>query len=164
MKCSVSLIVDLSFQFDVEKTSNFIGYLIKNGCCSKTINCYLSAVRMAHLQRGLDCPHLREPIVKMILKGQSHLDSLKENLENKTQRLPVTTPVMKYIKYKLKTLNWTSHKKSMIWSICTMLWNGSMRVHEACVEKTLHLIQPQPYYMRMSTFAMLEYKESGISC
>lgn len=67
----------------------------------------------------------------MILRGQAHFDSLKENIEKKTQRLPVTIPILKYIKHKLAKLNWSTHKKALVWSVCTLLWNGSMRVHEA---------------------------------
>ena len=94
---------------------------------------------MAHLEKGLDCPHLREPIVKMILRGQAHMDSLKDNLESKKQRLPVTIPILKYIQYKIKKkLNWTPHKKATVWAVSTLLWNGSMRVHEALSKEKLN--------------------------
>ena len=56
----------MQLPFDLEKTLNFIVYLLKDRNCSlKTIHCYLSAVRMAHLTQGIDCPHLRKPIVVM---------------------------------------------------------------------------------------------------
>ena len=65
--CSLKLNADLSFPWDREKTLKFIGYLkTDRNCAAKTIDCYLSAVRMSHLSRGIDSPHLRQPIVKMM--------------------------------------------------------------------------------------------------
>ena len=121
----------MQLPFDLEKTLNFIGYLIKErNCSSNTINSYLSAVRMAHLSQGLDCPHLRQPIVDLILKGQAHHESLAENIKRKSSRLPVTISVLKYIKHKLKKCKWSLSKKYAVWAASCMLWNGGMRVHE----------------------------------
>ena len=47
-RCEISLGKSMQLPFDLEKTLNFIGYLIKErNCSSGTINSYLSAVRMA---------------------------------------------------------------------------------------------------------------------
>ena len=130
-RCEISLDKSMQLPFDLEKTLNFIGYLIKErNCSSGTINSYLSAVRMAHLSQGIDCPHLRQPIVDLILKGQAHHETLKENLKKKSSRLPVTIPVLKYLKHKLKKCNWSRSRKYTVWAASCLLWNGGMRVHE----------------------------------
>ena len=91
----------MQLPFDLEKTLNFIGYLLKDrNCSSKTNDSYLSAVRMAHLTQGIDCPHLRKPIVDLIIKGQAHHESLKPIIERKTSRLPVTIPMFQVAKLK----------------------------------------------------------------
>ena len=131
-RCSLKLNSDLSFPWDIEKTLKFIGYLkTDRNCAAKTIDCYLSAVRMSHLSRGIDSPHLRQPIVKMIIKGFAHSDALKSKLEKKLGRFPVTVPVLKYIKRKLEKINWPIEKRQRVWAVATLLWGGSLRCHEA---------------------------------
>ena len=121
----------MQLPFDLEKTLNFVGYLIEErNCSSKTIDSYLSAVRMAHLTQGLDCPHLRKPIIDLIIKGQAHHESLKPMLERKASRLPVTIAILKFLKHKLKKVDWPLWKKYRLWSAACLLWNGGMRVHE----------------------------------
>ena len=130
-RCERFLGKSMELPFDLEKTLNFVGYLIQERDCSaKTIHSYLSAVRMAHLTQGHDCPHLRKPIIDLIIKGQAHHESLKENMKRKSSRLPVTVPVLKYIKHKLKKINWPLERKYTVWAACCLLWNGGMRVHE----------------------------------
>ena len=121
----------MQMPFDLEKTLNFVGYLIQErNCSSKTINSYLSAVRMAHLSQGIDCPHLRQPIIDLILKGQAHHETLAESMKRKSSRLPVTISVLKYIKHKLRKSKWPLSKKYTVWAASCMLWNGGMHVHE----------------------------------
>ena len=72
-KCEASLGISMQLPWDLDKLLNFVGYLIKvRECSSNTINSYISAIRMLHLTKGLDCPHLRKPIIDLILKDQSH--------------------------------------------------------------------------------------------
>ena len=131
-RCSLKNNIDLSFPWDIEKTLKFIGFLkTDRNCAAKTIDCYLSAVRMAHLSRGIDSPHLRQPIIKMIIKGFAHSDALRSKLEKKLGRFPVTIPVLKYIKRKLNNINWPTEKKHRVWAVATLLWGGSLRCHEA---------------------------------
>ena len=131
-RCESVLNKSMSFPFNLEKTLDFVGYLIKDrNCSSNTINSYLSAIRMAHLSKGVDCPHLRQPIIDLILKGQAHHDALKTTIERKQNRMPVTIPVLKFIKRKLKKMKWSRERKYRVWSAACLLWNGVMRVHEA---------------------------------
>ena len=83
-KCETLIGIPLDLPFDLEKTLTFIGYLIQErSCSSKTIHCYLSAVRMAHLTQDMDCPHLRQPIIDLIIKCQAHYETLKESMNKK---------------------------------------------------------------------------------
>ena len=54
---------DLSFPSnEPEKTITFLAYLLlTRNVKASTTNCQLSAVRMAHLELGLDNPILRDP-------------------------------------------------------------------------------------------------------
>ena len=141
-KCEAYLGMPMDLPFDLEKTLSFIGYLIQErNCSSKTIHCYLSAVRMAHLTQGIDCPHLRQPIVDLIIKGQAHHETLKESMVKKASRLPVTIPVLKYIKHKLKKTSWSRAKKYTVWGAACLLWNGGLRVHEG-LSKEKHIFDP----------------------
>ena len=109
----------MQLPFDLEKTLNFVGYLIEErDCSSKTIDSYLSAVRMAHLTQGLDCPHLRKPIIDLIIKGQAHHESLKPMLERKASRLPVTIDILKFLKHKLKKGRLASLEKIQTLECC----------------------------------------------
>ena len=128
----------MKFPWVLEQTLDFTGYLIEERDCNAgTINSYLSAVRMAHLTQGHDCPHLRQPIIELIIKGQAHHETLSENIKRKTNRLPVTIPVLKYIKNKLRKINWPLWKKYTVWSASCLLWNGGMRVHEGLSREKL---------------------------
>ena len=131
-RCEKFLGKSMDLPFNLEKTLNFVGYLIEERDCSAgTINSYLSAVRMAHLSQGHDSPHLRPQIIELIIKGQAHHETLKEDMKRKASRLPVTISVLRYIKHKLKKKkDWSLWKKYTVWAASCLLWNGGMRVHE----------------------------------
>ena len=134
----------MQFPFDLDKTLNFIGYLINDrNCSSKTIDSYLSAVRMAHLTQGCDCPHLRKPMVYLIIKGQAHHESLKPMIERKAtdSRLPVTITILTFMKHKLKKADWSLWRKYRLCSAACLLWNGGMRVHEGLFREK-HISDP----------------------
>ena len=123
--------IDMSLPFTIDKTLNYVGFLLENRkCSSNTVAQYLSGIRMLHLCKGMDIAALRPPIVNLILKGRSHWDNVKETLTNKPKRVPVTIKVLKYLKRVINKQEWTPEKKLRIWCICCLMWNGSLRVHE----------------------------------
>ena len=63
---------------------------------ASSIEKYLSGLRMIHIAQGLDIPSLREPIVKLILTGKKNWDNVREKLNDKNKRDPVTLEMMKY--------------------------------------------------------------------
>ena len=70
---------------------------------------------MAHLEIGLECPILRPPIVKLLLQGKQHWDSVSDHLKGKPKRAPVTIDLMMVIKRKLFEASWTTNKKFLFW-------------------------------------------------
>ena len=130
-RCAEYTGIDMSLPFTIEKTLNYVGYLpsvrkVSHG----TVDQYLSGVRMMHLCQNLDISSLRPPIVALILKGQQHWENIQNTINNKPKRIAVTLNIMKFIKRKLFELNWHVEKKLRVWAVCTLLWNGSLRVHE----------------------------------
>ena len=131
-KCEEAMQTDLYFPWNTKETLVFLAYLLyTREVTSKTANCQLSGVRMAHLEIGLECPILRPPIVKLLLQGKQHWDSVSSRLKMKPKKAPVSLDMMLVIKRNLFEANWSSHKKFLFWSVSTLLWNGSLRVHEA---------------------------------
>ena len=97
---------------------------------ANSIDKYLSGLRMLHLTQGFDAPCLRDPIVKLILTGRSNWDNIKDKLEGRKQRDPVTLDMMKFFKKKLLDINWTPKKKIIFHAVTTLAWCGSVRIHE----------------------------------
>ena len=130
-RCERETRKDLSLPFNIEKTLTFVAWLIDvRGVKSITIDKYLSGLRMIHLTKGHDIPCLREPIVKLILTVRTNWDNIKEELEGKRRRDPVTISMMKFFKKKLLTIDWTVEKKILFHAVTTLAWNGSFRIHE----------------------------------
>ena len=98
---------------------------------SKTIDEYLSGLRLVHLTEGFDLPYLKEPIVKLILSGKHNWDNVRKQIEgNRNKRDPITLDMMKFFKKKLLTIDWTVKKKILFHAVSTLAWNGSFRIHE----------------------------------
>ena len=103
---------------------------------ANSIDKYLSGLRMLHLTQGFDAPCLRDPIVKLILTGRSNWDNIKDKLEGRKQRDPVTLDMMKFFKKKLLDINWTPKKKILFHAVTTLAWCGSFRIHELLSKET----------------------------
>lgn len=68
----------------------------------------------------------RPAIIKLVLRGKSNWD--EEEARNLVKRLPVTLTIMKLIKLLLKTSKeFTTKEKALIWSVCTLAFNGAFR-------------------------------------
>ena len=89
---------DMEIPFDTTKMLNLVGWMINRGLKSSSISVYISALRMYHLALGYNEPVLREPIIKLILKGKSNWDMVQRKLAGKVGRLPVTNLALKLIK------------------------------------------------------------------
>ena len=122
---------NMQFPFSVGDTLTFIGWLVeKRGVKAKTIQIYLSGLRMAHFQRGLFSVNLYADIVRHVLTGLKQVDLIKEKKGGGIERLPVTMDVMKKIKLRMLRCGWNLQKKRLVWAVVTMAFSGSFRVHE----------------------------------
>ena len=74
----------MSLPFCLNKVLDFIGWMKARDLKSRTISTYLSGVRMYHISMGHNEPSLRQPMVKLILKGQSNMERVQEILRRKS--------------------------------------------------------------------------------
>ena len=86
---------------------------------------------MAHIELGLDNPNLRTPLINLLLRGTEHWDNIQKKLAGAKSRTPVTIDTMRVIKRKLIESKYDQLTKVIFWAACTLIWNGSLRVHEA---------------------------------
>ena len=141
-RAAAKLDTDMSLPFNLTKTLNYVGFLLYDReVCSKTVNQYLSAVRMLHLCQGLDISCLRPPVVALILKGREHWENVEKTLNQKPVRKAVTLIMMEFIKRAISEMSWSREMKRRVWVICCLLWSGSLRVHEL-LSKTKHEFDP----------------------
>ena len=130
-RCEEETGKDMSLPFTTETTLTFVAWLLESRKVkSVTIDKYLSALRMMHLTQGHNIPCLREPIVQLILTGKKNWDNVRENLNGKVKRDPVTLEMMKFFKKKLITMDWSAKRKILFHAVTTLAWNGSFRIHE----------------------------------
>ena len=131
-RCETELNCNLDFPWTISQTLHFIAYLLfTRKVMSKTVTCQLSGVRMAHIELGLDNPNLRTPLINLLLRGTEHWDNIQKKLAGAKSRTPVTIDMMRVIKRKLIESNHDQLTKITFWAACTLIWNGSLRVHEA---------------------------------
>ena len=136
-RCEEAMNCDLSLPWDdIGKTLHFLAFLLyTRKVTASTANCQLSGVRMAHLEIGLDAPSLRPPIVNMLLEGHEHWENVTDMISKKAKRTPVTKELMLYIKRALFEADWNPQEKFIFWATATVIWCGSMRIHEALSRK-----------------------------
>ena len=121
----------MSLPFNIEKTLTFVAWMMEERKIKSTsIEKYLSGLRMIHITQGFDVPCLREPIIKLILTGKKNWDNIREKLNSKSKRDPVTYEMMTFFKKTLISMPWSPRKKILFWAIITLAWNGSFRIHE----------------------------------
>ena len=107
----------------------FIGWLMySRNVKVGTINSYLSGLRQMHILKGMEPPMIRSSLVKFLLKGRLN----KENIKNReeTKRMPITVNMMLLLKASIKEWDVSTERKLLMWSVCTMAFNGGFRIHE----------------------------------
>ena len=129
-KCEEETGVSMTLPFNENKTLEFLGWMEARGLKSRSMSSYLSGVRAYHIAMGFDDPFLRNPMVKLILKGQDNWDKLKDKMEGKMGKLPMTVNLMKLLKKRLVKVNWELEEKRLFWAVATLAWSGSFRIHE----------------------------------
>lgn len=131
-RCEDETGADMSLPFNDNQTMEFLGWMEARGLKSRSMSTYLSGVRAIHIASGYKDPFLRDPLVKLILKGQDNWDKLQDRLSGKLGKLPVTKDIMMLIKKNLIKAKWSNIEKRLLWAIFTIAWSGSFRIHELC--------------------------------
>ena len=134
-RCEEETGIDMSLPFDPNKVLEFVAWMKARDLRSKTMSAYLSGVRMYHIASGFAEGVLREPLVKLILKGQANVEKIENLLGRKRGKLPVTISVMKLLKVRLGKVRWPMWEVRLVWAVMTMAWSGSMRIHELLSRK-----------------------------
>ena len=97
-RCQEDTGEDMSLPMDTTKILTFVGWMIKRDLKSRTMSTYISGLRMYHLAMGYNEPGLREPIVKLILKGKENWESVMRKISGGVRRFAVTITELKIIK------------------------------------------------------------------
>ena len=97
-----------------------------------TIRSYLSAIRHAHLRRGLQDPLERKTRLELALKGAK-----RRRPRGKDTRLPITPPILEAIGQSL-VRNASKYDQLLIWAACSIGFFAFMRSGEITVPKGTH--------------------------
>ena len=116
-RCQQETGADMSLPMNTCQILTFVGWMIKRGLKARSMSTYISGLRMYHLALGFNEPTLREPMVKLILKGKENWEVVQRKLSGETRRLTVTITVLKLIKKQLIKVTWSLEEKLMIWYI-----------------------------------------------
>ena len=109
----------------------FIGWLIvKRKLKATTINGYLSGLRQLHIGKGMEPPVIRTNLVTCLLKGQEHLDNIRDRRQDKAKRLPMTMTMMRLLKETTRAWDTKMTDKLLMWAICSLAFHGAFRIHE----------------------------------
>ena len=95
-----------------------------------TINNHFSAFRMLHLIKGHYNQQLRADIVTQMIKGVKNGDQIRDMIQNKQPRQPITIGIMAKLKESVHNSKIPLHRKRLIWFTATTCLLGSFRIHE----------------------------------
>ena len=128
--CAKETGTDMTLPLSEPKTLTFAGWLIHRNVSSATIDSYLAAIRQQYIQEGLDPSNLRSPLLKQVLKGRNHQTLTAATKNESKPRLPITPTILKLLKIYLKKQPFSNQEKLLIWTILTIGFAGSFRIHE----------------------------------
>ena len=95
-----------------------------------TITSYFSAFRMLHLVKGHYNQELRADIVTQLIKGVKNGDQIRDVLQNKQSRQPITIGIMAKLREAIHGSRIPLRRKRLIWFTATTCLLGSFRIHE----------------------------------
>ena len=136
-RCQEETGVDMTLPISSDKVLEFIAWMKVKNLKSRTMSSYLSGVRMYHIASGFSEGVLREPIVKLILRGKANLEKVDKLVSGRKGKLPVTIKVMKLLKVRLAKVDWPMLEVRLAWAVMTVAWSGSTRIHELLSRKSV---------------------------
>ena len=129
-RCGQETNTNMTFPLSEGKVLTFMAWMIARNLSANTMESYIAGIRQTHLSNGVCLPILRTPIVKQILEGKKHEDSIAKKLEKKPIRLPVTPDILKLLKYEIKRSLLAPEMKLLLWTVATVAFAGAFRIHE----------------------------------
>lgn len=134
--CEIDIGRELVFPLSLGDILTWVGWLVqRRGVRAKTIQVYLSGLRICHIKRGFFGVNLYSDIVKHIVTGLKQRDLVADKLKKREGRLPVTLDVLNTLRIKIRRSGWPIQKKRLVWCVCAMGFAGSFRVHEMLSRK-----------------------------
>ena len=88
----------IGFPWKCETVIQYVVYMRDQGLKASTISNYLAGMRMQHLFEGFHNVNLKDDIIKLLIKGAANLDAVKQRLEGKKTRRPVTWETLMLIR------------------------------------------------------------------
>jgi hypothetical protein len=128
--------IKMSFPFTIKCTLAYVGFLLApkqeggRGIQGKSVEKYLSAIRLAHMQRGHFSPWIRPEVIQQITRGACNRDQLVKRMQGKTGKLAMDPRLMKTLKLTLSVSSLRKSKKRIIWAVSTIAFGGAFRIHE----------------------------------
>ena len=132
-QCQKDYKTSFDWPMTADNTLLFIYWLVEErGLKASTANSYLSGLRQLHIMKGLPPPKLRSELVKQALKGRANMETSQENGETPSgsKRLPMTIPLLKLLKERIRTSDLAGETKLMLWSACSLMFFGAFRINE----------------------------------
>ena len=128
--------VKLTFPFSLKSTMTYVSHLLCSkseggrGLQGKTVEKYISHLRMTHMQKGFFSAWIRPEIIKQITRGACNRDQLEKRMLGKTGKHAMTPDLMWILKSKLGLFAWRRSRKRIVWAVSTLCWAGALRIHE----------------------------------
>ena len=120
----------IGFPWKCETVIQYVVYMRDQGLKASTISNYLAGMRMQHLFQGFHNVNLKDDIIKLLIKGAANLDAVKQRLEGKKTRRPVTWEILMLIRSNIHWSKASKPWKRAAWLTCALAFNGSFRIHE----------------------------------
>ena len=102
--------IKITFPFTLKSLLAYVGFLLcakeegGRGLQGKSVEKYLSALRLIHMQKGHFEPYIRPEIIKQITRGACNRDQIIKRMEGKAEKLAMTPELMQGIANSLKDL------------------------------------------------------------
>jgi len=129
-QCGAELSFNTNPPLSQEEILLFVGWMLDKNLSGQTISSYLAALRQLYLTKGIDPSAIRTGIVDQIIKGRNRQMLTENSVGSQQTRLPVTPEVLKLMKHDLKTSDFNSGSKLLIWAVASLAFSGAMRINE----------------------------------
>ena len=134
--------VNITFPFSLKSLLAYVGFLLApkvdggRGLQGKSVEEYLSAIRLLHMQKGFFEPYIRPEIIKQITRGAVIRDQVAKRMEGKAEKMAMTVELMYKLKISLRDSRFSKSRRRIIWVSSTLCWSGALRVHEILARET----------------------------